>query len=209
LAEKQAVSRNSQAGGRTEMHKKLLARKHGSPCGFTLIELLIVVAIIAILAAIAVPNFVDAQARSKVARMQSDLRTLAVALEAYHNDFNVYPASVLVPPFLRLLPLTTPVAYVTSVPKDIFQNKPERVGEAHWQPAGVLAYGAMPIDEENRYALASNGPDLEPNHSPIDFYPGYSKNIWENPSSGFDYIRYDPTNGTISAGDIWRVSDGQ
>ena len=191
------------------MHTELLTRKGRSPSGFTLIELLIVVAIIAILAAIAVPNFVDAQARSKVARMQSDLRTLAVALEAYHSDFNVYPPSALVPAPGRLLPLTTPVAYVTSVPRDIFQNKPERIGETHWQPAGVLAYGAMPIDEENRYALASNGPDLEPNHSPIDFYPGYSKNIWENPSSGFDYIRYDPTNGTISAGDIWRVSDGQ
>jgi type II secretory pathway pseudopilin PulG len=56
-----------------------------------LIELLIVVAIIAILAMIAVPNFLEAQTRSKVARAQTDVRSLAVALEAYMVDWNTYP----------------------------------------------------------------------------------------------------------------------
>lgn len=59
--------------------------------GFTLIELLIVVAIIAILAAIAVPNFLEAQVRSKVAKAKSDMRTYAIALESYHVDNNHYP----------------------------------------------------------------------------------------------------------------------
>ena len=58
---------------------------------FTLIELLIVVAIIAILAAIAVPNFLEAQTRSKTARVKADFRTIATALESYRVDTNTYP----------------------------------------------------------------------------------------------------------------------
>jgi prepilin-type N-terminal cleavage/methylation domain-containing protein len=60
--------------------------------GFTLIELLIVVAIIAILAAIAVPNFLEAQVRSKVSRANADMRSLATALESYYIDSNNYPS---------------------------------------------------------------------------------------------------------------------
>ncbi|MBN1901001.1 prepilin-type N-terminal cleavage/methylation domain-containing protein, partial [Candidatus Sumerlaeota bacterium] len=60
--------------------------------GFTLIELLIVVAIIAILAAIAVPNFLEAQVRSKVSRVKADQRSLATGLEAYYVDNNDFPA---------------------------------------------------------------------------------------------------------------------
>lgn len=59
--------------------------------GFTLIELLIVVAIIAILAGIAVPNFLEAQTRAKVARIKNDHRAISTALETYHIDHNVYP----------------------------------------------------------------------------------------------------------------------
>ena len=172
---------------------------------FTLIELLIVVAIIAILAGIALPNFLEAQTRAKVSRVKSDLRTIATALEAYHVDYNKYPSSTLIPLFARLMPLTTPTAYLSSLPIDVFDTADS--GHGPFRSRGNYAYGALPIDKEARYALTSDGPDRRPDHFDISFYPGYSESIWENPSSGYDYYRYDPTNGTISRGDIWRVSD--
>jgi prepilin-type N-terminal cleavage/methylation domain-containing protein len=58
---------------------------------FTLIELLIVVAIIAILAAIAVPNFLLAKQRANQSRCAANLKAIAYALYAYKLDLNRYP----------------------------------------------------------------------------------------------------------------------
>src|SRR5678815_2336258 len=92
--------------------------------GFTLIELLIVVGIISVLAAIAVPNFLEAQTRSKTARAQHDLKTMATALEAYYLDYNQYPrqgpmntCNIFKEPIREL---TTPSAYITQHPADVF-----------------------------------------------------------------------------------------
>ena len=62
--------------------------------GFTLIELLIVVVIIGILAAIAIPKFATTKEKAYLAAMKSDLRNLATAEEAYFSDWIAYTTSV-------------------------------------------------------------------------------------------------------------------
>jgi len=59
--------------------------------GFTLIELLIVVAIIGIIAAIAIPNLLNAIDRGKQKRTMADMRSIGTAVESYAVDQNVYP----------------------------------------------------------------------------------------------------------------------
>ena len=59
--------------------------------GFTLIELLIVVAIIGIIVAIAIPNLLNAIQRAKQKRTMGDMRSIGTAAEAYSIDYNAYP----------------------------------------------------------------------------------------------------------------------
>jgi type II secretion system protein G len=192
---------------------------------FTLIELLIVVAIIAILAAIAVPNFLEAQVRAKVARAKTDLRTMTTGLETYRVDYNGYPDI-----FTRLMVITTPVQYLSQLPRDIFRMQ-QQTGDQFWRQR-TYRYGAMPLDSASRYALASVGPDTdidtyfnssgdkddtnnwEPDNQALRLYPGYSSELFSNSgvtvnSATFRYAMYDPTNGTVSDGDIFRLSDHQ
>jgi prepilin-type N-terminal cleavage/methylation domain-containing protein len=82
---------------------------------FTLIELMIVVAIIAILAGILIPNFVNARAQAMTAACESNLRSIATAAELYYADQQVYPASGDVSSALFTANGTT---YLNNVPSD-------------------------------------------------------------------------------------------
>jgi prepilin-type N-terminal cleavage/methylation domain-containing protein len=61
--------------------------------GFTLIELMVVIAIIIILAAIAIPNYLKMTERAKKSRLSSDFATLATVLETYKTDWGKYPVA--------------------------------------------------------------------------------------------------------------------
>lgn len=187
---------------------------------FTLIELLIVVAIIAILAAIAVPNFLEAQTRSKVSRAHADLRSVATAMEAYAVDANKYlpfartvcltkPADCkLGEPQVYLL--TTPVAYMTSIPRDVFQaGFPKNYPPARASKNYQAFFGPVPrFFAYNEYTFPINGSvgwtfrcmgadtDWDLVGDPLD-----------NEAAPQDGI-YDATNGTISNGDVLRSGGG-
>lgn len=70
----------SQQGGPMEKEKRTIKKRKG----FMLLELIIVVAIIGILAAVAIPNLVGMTDEAKVAKIQSDLSTIGTAMEVYH-----------------------------------------------------------------------------------------------------------------------------
>jgi type II secretion system protein G len=175
--------------------------------GFTLIELLIVVAIIAILAAIAVPNFLEAQTRSKVSRTKADIRSIMLAMESYRVDNQkyqpfIYPGTMIGMPYReRFVPLTTPIAYIASVPQDVFQTGPlkETFGASPdrsfiydgidgWPDEGWYTIWGLE-SRRFKYDIRSFGPDLDSND--------YN---WKGTKPGL--INYDPTNGTVSQGDI-------
>lgn len=72
--------------------------------GFTIIELLIVVVVIGILAAIAIPKFANTKEKAIVASMKSDLRNVAGTQEAYWNQNQTYYAGVIPDPAFKFAP---------------------------------------------------------------------------------------------------------
>ncbi len=192
---------------------------------FTLIELLIVVAIIGILAAIAIPNFLQAQVRAKVARAVGDMRNLAPPMELYYGDHSAYPPDTSwwwsnkgYQPEVVMYPLTTPIDYISSIPINPFPNNtfninfpgrpPQYRYFAEYFKEVIMTYGAtgagLPPPTQKVWAIISSGPD---HWASLGEYMIFGQEYMErvNPFFSTPGCLYDPTNGTISYGDIVRV----
>jgi len=218
-------------------------RNSRARAAFTLIELLIVVAIIAILAAIAVPNFIEAQVRAKVSRTLADVRSLKTGLESYAVDHNIYPEgdfgeTNLQNPGVGLYRLTTPISYITSVFTSPWEEQNMGFGTVQKNCNRDITYlyvrARMPdplpvngttvndtnpandqVDDSYQVdrAVYLRGSNITP--AMVEFTRSGTymvksvgpNNVDDRNTIGTSARVYDPTNGTVSNGDIVTFQD--
>ena len=203
--------------------------------GFTLIELLIVIAIILILIAIALPNFLEAQIRSRVTRANAEMRSLITATASYRNIYNRAPDPqnvITSSDFDRNWwgfasnKLTTPSAYIKTIPVDIFPDVAKGSlrygwpGPDHTIPYAVVvrANAKAPLGPKNFMWLGAKQVSNWEYFDPVTL--GMLRRSWavyisagpdtrmtwqyaQVNAPGFTPAPYSPTNGTMSNGDIF------
>ncbi|MFH1740858.1 MAG: prepilin-type N-terminal cleavage/methylation domain-containing protein [bacterium] len=218
------ISRNTIPRWRHAATQRRPGNRRHSP-GFTLIELLIVVAIIGILAGIAVPNYMGAQMKARVAQVKMDLRNLSQAIENYHLDRGKYPQRDADPNSFFIVTvaklLTTPIAYMSSPSvQDPFgpveEAEPQETLEAPgraddamplprnsyiYVPYKLFSYWqGNPVLDRDAYLIASVAPDRIDSSLVYLPFPGLS-NV---PIHSIRDTIYAPSNGVTSTGDIGR-----
>jgi len=203
---------------------------YGRRSAFTLVEVVIAFALVALLTAIAMPNYLRAQTRSKISQNRSDMRRIAAALEAYAIDNPGYPppweagstgswGTFLSPPFHARTPslLTTPIAYLPALPEDPF-----REAEMSNPPPGYLGglrhrhvyynfdylfvtLAGPPAVNNLTVANELAGPwliySVGPDHDEFNTPEGATLVAQRV------FRDYDPTNGTNSLGNLLRTAD--
>ncbi|MFH1741966.1 MAG: prepilin-type N-terminal cleavage/methylation domain-containing protein [bacterium] len=179
---------------------------------FTLIELLIVVAIIGILAAIAVPNFMNARIRSLVARVEGDLSAISTALEMYNLDNGKYPNhmeygnNTLGKAGMKKL--STPVSYIAQgVIWDPFGPSTDTAKMGYPPPHSYFYH-------DRDTCIAERGEAWWDNYDPDDKFKWYLSSsgpdhLFYHPSPGRNWLlSYQPSNGLISYGNMFRYGPG-
>lgn len=164
---------------------------------FTLIELLIVVAIIGILAAIAVPNFLNARVRAKVSRVLSEERSIAESYTLYKVDRGKYAPHIDGDPAQHKY-VTTPIAYLTTSVMDVFAD-PKRKDEWPWQCCTVGQYHCEP----SYFSYVPGSPDPSRSNKNNAYFV-----ISYGPDQVFDGETYDGSNGITSVGNIFTAVPG-
>ncbi|MDX1973875.1 MAG: type II secretion system protein [Candidatus Sumerlaeia bacterium] len=171
-----------------------------NPRALTMVELLISISIVSLLATVGIFNLQEAQTRSKVSKVESDMRVMQHALEQYRADQGAYPPAALGDLMLMnpLSPLLSPVPYLGAIPTEPF-------GPASLDLApSVYRNGYLYLDE----ATTSRGLPGETYGNLWDARKG-SHYMLQSPGPNrvwdvLPFVPYDPTNGTVSRGDIAR-----
>ena len=145
--------------------------------------------------AVVVQNLIAASPRNPISRVRSDQRSLATALEAYVIDANTYPA--------ELWEVTTPMSYLAAIPNDALSPKPGR-------PFLYAPYNARPARNGPgticmSWILVSRGPDGVFDIVPSSDLPADEPVTAEEAGQRLVGKTYDPTNGSNSGGDIYRL----